>query len=85
MLDWSPGGLRVYADARPINLGQEMDVEMKFHLRDQLVSIRQKAMVVCKGQDNVSYSFLPLDEESRATFQNVINDFNTREFAGSQA
>lgn len=85
ILDWSPGGLRVFADARPVAVGEEMDVEMKFHLREQLVNVQHKAKVVRKSNDSVSFQFLPLPSDIRKTFQNVIDDFNAREFAGSQA
>lgn len=85
VLDWSPGGLRVFADSRPVAIGEEMDIEMKFHLREKLVDVRHRATVVRKSNDSVSFQFLPLTGDIRRTFQNVIDDFNAREFAGSQA
>lgn len=85
VLDWSPGGLRVFADSRPITVGDEMDIEMKFHLRDELVAMKHRAKVVRKGMESVSLQFLPLTGEIHRTFQHVIDDFNVREFAGSQA
>jgi hypothetical protein len=85
VLDWSPGGLRVFADSRPVAIGEEMDVEMKFHLREKLIDVRHRATVVRKSNDSLSFQFLPLTGDIRRTFQNVIDDFNAREFAGSQA
>lgn len=85
VLDWSPGGIRVFADTRPVAVGEEMDVELKFHLRDSLVNVKHKAKVVRKSNESVSFQFLPLTSDIRKTFQNVIDDFNAREFAGSQA
>jgi len=85
ILDWSPGGVKVFGDPRPLGLGQEMDVEMKFHLRDQLVHVKHRAKVVRKTNESYSLQFEPLTGEIRKTFQNVIDDFNAREFAGSQA
>ncbi len=84
VLDWSPGGLRVFADARPVAVGDEMAVEMKFHMRDQMVNVKHMAKVVRKSNDSVSFQFMPLPADIRKTFQAVIDDFNVREFAGAQ-
>jgi hypothetical protein len=85
VLDWSPGGIRVFTDPRPVAVGQEMDIVLKFHLRNELISVQHRAQVVRKAQDNVSMQFLPLPADVRKTFQHVIDDFNAREFANSQA
>lgn len=85
ILDWSPGGVKVFGDPRPIALGDEMEVEMKFHLRESLIQIKHKARVVRKMSESFSLQFEPLSQDIRKTFQNVIDDFNAREFAGSQA
>lgn len=84
ILDWSPGGVKVFGDPRPLGVGQEMDVEMKFHLRDHLVHVKHRAKVVRKMAESYSLQFEPLTGDIRKTFQNVIDDFNAREFAGSQ-
>lgn len=76
--------MRVFADARPIAVGEDMDIEMKFHLRDQLVAIKHRGTVIRKSNDSVSFKFKPLTADIRRVFQNVIDDFNAREFAGSQ-
>ena len=85
VLDWSPGGVRVFADPRPIAIGQDIEIEMKFHLRDELVSMKNIGKVVRKTSESISLQFMPLNTEIRRTFQHVIDDFNAREFAGSQA
>ena len=84
VLDWSPGGIRVFADSRPLSIGEEMDIELKFHLRDQLVNVKHTAKIVRKSNDSVSFQFLPTNDSIRKVFQTVIDDFNAREFAGSQ-
>lgn len=84
VLDWSPGGLRVFADPRPLQIGQEMEIELKFHLREQLVNVKHVAKVVRKSSEAVSFQFMPVSNDIRKTFQMVIDDFNAREFAGSQ-
>lgn len=85
VLDWSPGGLRMFADPRPMQIGQEIDVELKFHLREQLVNVKHTAKVVRKSNESVSFQFLPVSNDINKIFQTVIDDFNAREFAGSQA
>lgn len=85
VLDWSPGGIRMFADPRPLEIGEEMDIELKFHLREQLVTVKHTAKVVRKSNEAVSFQFAPISNDIRKTFQTVIDDFNAREFAGSQA
>lgn len=84
VLDWSPGGVRMFADTRPLAIGQELPVTLKFHLQDEVVQVDHVAHIVRKGRDSVSMQFLPLTKEIRHTFQHVIDDFNAREFASSQ-
>lgn len=85
VLDWSPGGLRVFGDARPYNLGQEIDVTLKFHMDNTLVDVQHKAQVVRKSAEVFAVQFAPLTSEIRKTFQHVIDSFNAEEFANSQA
>lgn len=85
IMDWSLGGVKVFADPRPVGMGDEMEVEMKFHLRDRLVHVKHRARVVRKMAESYSLEFEPLTGDIRKTFQSVIDDFNAREFAGSQA
>ena len=84
VLDWSPGGLRMFADPRPIQVGEEMEIELKFHLREQLVNVKHTAKVIRKSNESISFQFMPISNDIRKTFQTVIDDFNAREFAGSQ-
>ena len=84
ILDWSPGGVRIFADPRPLSVGQELPITLKFHLQDEVIQVNHPGHVVRKGRDSVSVQFLPLDQDVRRKFQQVIDDFNAREFAGSQ-
>jgi hypothetical protein len=85
ILDWSPGGLRVFADPRTLTIGEIMDIEMKFHLRDQLVNVKHKAKLIRKSNESASFQFMPVSNDVQRVFQNVIDDFNARDFAVSQA
>ncbi len=84
VLDWSIGGVRVFADSRPVAIGDEMSVEMKFHMRNQIVNVKHIAKVVRKSNDSVSLQFVSLPADIQKTFQTVIDDFNVREFAGAE-
>lgn len=85
VLDWSPGGLRVFADPRTISIGDEVDVTMKFQLHDELVNINHRAHIVRKARDSFALQFLPLTGEIRNTFNHIIDNFNADDFATSQA
>lgn len=83
--DWSMGGVKVFGDFRTYNEGQELPVVMKFKLRDDILSIPHAAQIVRKRNDGVALQFIPLTKDVRSNFQKVIDDYNTREFAGSFA
>jgi hypothetical protein len=85
ILDWSPGGARVFGDTRTVRLGQDVDVMLKFHLDNQLVDIQHRAMVVRKGSENFAVQFYPLPKDIRTSFQHIIDNFNAMDFANSQS
>ena len=84
ILDWSPGGIRVLGENRTYNLGDHLDVMLKFHLNDQLIDIKHPANVVRKNAESFAVQFEPLTGEIRKTFQLIIDSFNASEFANSQ-
>lgn len=85
VLDWSPGGLRVFADNRPVAIGDEMDVVLKFQVRDEMINITHRAHVVRKARDSFAMQFLPLTSDIRHSFNQIIDNFNADAFASSQA
>lgn len=85
VLDWSPGGVRVFADARTVKIGDEVDVTMKFQLHNELINVNHRAHIVRKARDSFALQFLPLTGEIRNTFNQIIDSFNADDFASSQA
>ena len=85
VLDWSPGGVRVFGDARTVAVGQEMDVTLKFQLHGEMVNINHRAHIVRKARDSFALQFLPLTADIRNTFSQIIDSFNADAFAASQA
>jgi hypothetical protein len=85
ILDWSPGGVRVLGENRTYNLGEHIDVMLKFHLNDQLIDVKHSGKVVRKSTDFFAVQFEPLTSEIKNTFQHVIDSFNAEEFVASQA
>ena len=84
VLDWSQGGMRVLGDTRTVNVGQELNVMLKFHMNDELIDVQHKASVVRKSGDFFALKFAPLTNEIKDTFQHIIDNFNADEFATSQ-
>nr|BDD44010.1 hypothetical protein 3 [Alphaproteobacteria bacterium] len=84
VIDWSIGGVQVTGDERAFGMNQEVDVMMKFQLRDDILSIPQKARVVRKNKSRVAFEFEPLNKETRAKLQSVVDDQIAREFTESQ-
>jgi len=84
VLDWSMGGVQVTCDERVYGIGQEVDLDLKFQLREDVINIPHKGRVVRKGKSRVAFEFLPLTKEIRDRFQNIVDDYMVREFADSQ-
>ena len=85
VLDWSPGGIRVFADTRTVAVGKEVDVVLKFQIQDELINVKHRAQIVRKARDNFALQFLPLTADLRTAFTQIIDSFNADEFATSQA
>lgn len=83
--DWSMGGVKVFGDFRTHQVGQALPITMKFKLQDNIIGITHSAQIVRKLKDGVALQFTPLTRQTRQGFQKVIDDYNTREFAGSLA
>ena len=85
VLDWSPGGVRVFGDGRTYAVGQAVNIILKFHMNDSLIEVNHPAQVVRKSSETFALQFAPLTQDIRKTFQHVIDNFNAAEFAASQA
>ena len=85
VLDWSPGGVRVFGDGRTYAVGQPVDVVLKFHMNDTMIEVKHQAQIVRKSSETFAVQFAPLNQDIRKTFQHVIDNFNAEEFAASQA
>lgn len=83
--DWGMGGLKIFGDFRVNQVGQQLSVVMKFRLHDEILKIPHAANIIRKTEDGVALQFEPLTRDVRTKFQKVIDDYNTREFAGSFA
>ncbi len=82
--NWSQGGALIFGDSRPFAMNNEVDVTLKFRIRDEIVDVPHKARVVRKSFDKVGLKFLPLTRQVKRVFQSVIDDYMTAEFAESQ-
>jgi hypothetical protein len=82
--DWSEGGVLVFGDSKPFGLNNEMDVKMKFKLREDMIDVDTRARVVRKSANTVALEFAPLARQAHKAFQSVIDDYLTAQFADSQ-
>ena len=82
--NWSLGGFLIYGDSRAFSLNDEVDLTMKFKLRDDLMDVEHKAKVVRKNNNKVAFEFRPLSQKIRKAFQSVIDDSVVAEFAQTQ-
>lgn len=82
--NWSLSGIKINGDDRMFTIGQELDVIMKFKLRNEILNIPHRAKVVRKVKSKIAFEFLPLTQKIRTRFQQVVDDYVAQKFADSQ-
>ncbi len=82
--DWSRGGIQIFGNDKSFTVNSEVDVTLKFRLRDDIVEVAHKARVVRKGYERVALQFLPITKQMQKLFQSVVDDYVTGQFADSQ-
>lgn len=83
--NWSLGGVLLVADERLFGKEQEIDLTIKFKLRNNLLDIPVKGTVIRKGLGMVAIKFEPFTQIINRQFQQVIDDYVAASFADSQA
>jgi hypothetical protein len=82
--NWSFGGVLLGADERLFGSGQDIEIGLKFKLRNTIVDVAHRGRVVRKVSGKVAIRFEPLEKTIRRAFQQVIDDAVASEFATSQ-
>lgn len=82
--NWSLGGTLIAADDRLFSINSELDITMKFKLRNTIIDVNHQAQIVRKSDGQVALQFSPLTSRIRRSFQQVIDDHIARQFATSQ-
>lgn len=82
--NWSFGGVLLGADERLFGTTQDIDVTLKFKLRNTILDVPLRGRVVRKISGKIAVQFEPLDKTIRRAFQQVLDDANASDFATSQ-
>ena len=82
--NWSFGGILLNADDRMFGSAQDIEISLKFKLRNTIADVTHRGHVVRKSNGKVAISFEPLSKTIRRIFQQVIDDAVATEFATSQ-
>ncbi len=80
--DWSMGGAAINADTRPFGSDEPVELNFKFKTSDGVIDISQKAHIVRKTAQTVSFAFEPLTAKVRNALQGVIDDYVSARFSG---
>jgi hypothetical protein len=83
--NWSMSGVLLNGDERMYNVGDNVDMTLKYKTSKGIVEIAQQAHVVRKGKERIAMEFSPLGKSSFHDFQRVIDDDAASQFAASQA
>lgn len=82
--NWSEGGVLVHADDRMYSIDQDCTITLKFKLRDDVLDIQHNGKIVRKSDNKIAIKFAPLDKAVHDSFQQVVDDFVSRNFIASQ-
>lgn len=82
--NWSFGGVLLGADERLFGTTQDINITLKFKLRNAILDVPHRGRVVRKTNGKVAIEFEALDKTIRRAFQQVLDDANASEFATSQ-
>lgn len=82
--NWSMGGLLLTGDERLFGVASDIDLTIKFKLRNAILDIPHKARVIRKNPFKIALEFAPAGRHIRRMFQQVVDDALAREFANSQ-
>lgn len=80
--NWSMGGVQLAGDERLFSVGQEMEVTLKFKLRNEILETHQAAQVIRKNKNAIGLRFGPVIGQTRKDFQKVMDDSMVKEFSG---
>ena len=82
--NWSLGGLLLQADERLFGKDQDIDLLIKFKLRNNILDVKHRGVVLRKAPGKVAIEFEPLSSMIKRQFQQVVDDHVAGEFAQSQ-
>lgn len=82
--NWSMGGLLVFGDVKVFSLNNNIDLTLKFKLRDRVIEVPHKAKIIRKTYDRIALEFFPLTNKLNKALQSVIDDQVASQFAESQ-
>ena len=82
--NWSLGGILIAADDRLFGKDQDIELTVKFRLRNTIIDVTLNGHVVRKSTGKIAVRFEPLSQFIRRRFQQVIDDSVAAEFANSQ-
>lgn len=82
--NWSLGGALLRADGRLFAEGQNIDITLRFKIRDHVINISHQALIIRRSREHIAIRFFPLKAAIKKTMQNVIDHMLANEFANSQ-
>lgn len=83
--NWSMSGVLLNGDDRLYNVGDNINMLLKYKTSKGIVEVQQNAHVVRKGNERIALEFSPLNRQAFQDFQRVIDDDAASQFAASQA
>jgi hypothetical protein len=82
--NWSFGGLLLNGNDKLFGAGMDVDITLKFKLRNTILDVTHRAKVVRKGNQKIALQFENVGKSIARTLQQVVDDAIAREFASSQ-
>lgn len=83
--NWSEGGILFANNDRIFNAGLEIQMTVRFKVRDAVLSLDHKGRVIWKGYNKTAVEFTSSSKQTHQSFQQIIDDRVASEFVDSQA
>lgn len=82
--NWSEGGVLFTDKGRIFEVGLEIQMSIKFKIRNTILSFDHKGQVIWKNCNKTVVEFVSSTKQTQQSFQQIIDDHVVSEFSDSQ-
>ena len=85
VVDWSMGGVAFDTPVTTLNIGDSIDLKIRFSVGTESLDIVTKGQIVRKGQKQTAARFHELTNDNKQTLNRVVDNLSATAFSDSQS